>query len=70
MKPRVYVETTVPSFYYEVRDEPEMLARRDWTRQPVLFTQKHYDGGSKSPWTLLEKGLRRLSQLGPGGHYG
>lgn len=33
MKPRVYVETTVPSFYYEVRDEPEMVARREWTRQ-------------------------------------
>jgi len=27
------VETTVPSFYYEVRDEPEMVARHDWTRQ-------------------------------------
>ena len=33
MKPRVYVETTIPSFYHEVRDEPEMAARRDWTRQ-------------------------------------
>jgi hypothetical protein len=22
MKPRVYVETTVPSFYHEVRQEP------------------------------------------------
>jgi predicted nucleic acid-binding protein len=33
MKPRIYVETTVPSFYYEVRDEPEMVARHDWTRQ-------------------------------------
>jgi len=33
MKPRIYVETTVPSFYYEVRDEPEMVARREWTRQ-------------------------------------
>jgi hypothetical protein len=33
MRPRIYVETTVPSFYYEVRDEPEMAARRDWTRQ-------------------------------------
>lgn len=31
MKARIYVETTVPSFYYEVRDEPEMIARRDWT---------------------------------------
>ena len=33
MKPRVYVETTVPSFYHEIRDEAEMVARRDWTRQ-------------------------------------
>jgi predicted nucleic acid-binding protein len=33
MKARIYVETTVPSFYYEVREEPEMVARRDWTRQ-------------------------------------
>ena len=29
----VYVETTIPSFYYEVREEPEMIARRNWTRQ-------------------------------------
>jgi predicted nucleic acid-binding protein len=28
----VYIETTVPSFYYEVRTEPEMVARRNWTR--------------------------------------
>jgi predicted nucleic acid-binding protein len=32
-KPRVYVETTIPSFYYEVRTAPEIVARRDWTRQ-------------------------------------
>jgi predicted nucleic acid-binding protein len=30
---RVYVETTIPSFYAEVRVEPEMIARRHWTRQ-------------------------------------
>jgi hypothetical protein len=29
----VYIETTIPSFYYEVREEPEMIARRNWTRQ-------------------------------------
>ena len=29
----VYIETTIPSFYYEVRREPEMIARRNWTRQ-------------------------------------
>lgn len=33
MKSRVYIETSIPSFYYEVRTEPEMVARRDWTRQ-------------------------------------
>lgn len=29
----IYIETTIPSFYYEVRREPEMIARRNWTRQ-------------------------------------
>jgi hypothetical protein len=33
MKTRIYVETTIPSFYFEVRDEPEMVARRRWTRR-------------------------------------
>lgn len=32
-KPRVYVETTIPSFYYEVRTAAEVVARREWTRQ-------------------------------------
>jgi len=31
MKPIVYIETTIPSFYYEMRTEPVMLARRNWT---------------------------------------
>lgn len=29
---RIYVETTIPSFYFEVRTEAEMVARRRWTR--------------------------------------
>jgi predicted nucleic acid-binding protein len=33
MSRRVYIETTIPSFYHEVRTEPEMLARRAWTRE-------------------------------------
>ncbi|MDT8391988.1 MAG: type II toxin-antitoxin system VapC family toxin [Lentisphaeria bacterium] len=33
MKPLVYIETTIPSFYYEVRTEPEMVARKNWTRE-------------------------------------
>lgn len=30
---RVYIETTIPSFYFETRPEPEMVARRHWTRE-------------------------------------
>lgn len=30
---RIYIETTIASFYYEVRTEPEMVARRSWTRR-------------------------------------
>lgn len=33
MRARVYVETTIPSFYHEIRTEPEMVARREWTRE-------------------------------------
>ena len=33
MKKRVYIETTIPSFYFETRPQPEMVARRNWTRQ-------------------------------------
>lgn len=32
-KPRVYVETTIPSFYYETRTRPDLLAWRDLTRE-------------------------------------
>ncbi len=31
-KPRVYVETTIPSFYHEMRTAANMVARREWTR--------------------------------------
>ena len=33
MKKIVYIETTIPSFYYEIRTEPEMIARRNWTKE-------------------------------------
>src|SRR6266571_1710938 len=33
MKPRVYIETYIPSFYHQTRTEPEMLARQQWTRE-------------------------------------
>ena len=33
MKPQVYIETTIPSAYHETRTEPEMIAKREWTRR-------------------------------------
>lgn len=32
MLPRVYVETTIPSFYFDTRTTPAIVARRGWTR--------------------------------------
>src|SRR3954454_3352507 len=32
-RPRVYVETTIPSFYFEERVAAEIVAQRRWTRQ-------------------------------------
>jgi len=30
---RIYIETTVVSFYFNTRPEPEMVARQNWTRR-------------------------------------
>ncbi len=32
MSKTVYIETTIPSFYHETRNEPDMVARKNWTR--------------------------------------
>jgi len=31
--PKLYIETTIPSFYFNQRPEPEMVARGNWTRK-------------------------------------
>jgi len=33
MKSTVYIETTIPSFYYETRDGVEFVAMKNWTRE-------------------------------------
>ena len=33
IKPRVYVETTIPSLYHDTRTAPDIEVRRQWTRQ-------------------------------------
>jgi len=43
MKPKVYIETSVPSFYHEIRAEPEMAARRNWTRLWWDNCMHHYE---------------------------
>ncbi|XHR83182.1 MAG: type II toxin-antitoxin system VapC family toxin [Gloeotrichia echinulata GP01] len=32
MKSKIYIETSIPRFYYEIRTEPDMIARKEWTR--------------------------------------
>ncbi len=41
MKQTVYIETTIPSFYYEMRTEPEMVAMREWSGN-WWESQRHY----------------------------
>ena len=33
LRPVVYVESTIPSFYHEERTAPAIVARRQWTRE-------------------------------------
>jgi len=42
MKKVVYIETTIPSFYQEIRTEPEMIARKNWTREWWDNQREHY----------------------------
>lgn len=42
-KPRVYVETTIPSFYHDPRTSPAVLARRRWTRVWWASAGKGYE---------------------------
>ena len=43
MRRRVYIETSVPSFYHDARQEPAVVARRDWTRQWWQHERTRYE---------------------------
>ena len=43
MRPRVYIETSIPSFYCENRTSPEMVVRRKWTRQWWDYAKDRYE---------------------------
>ena len=58
MRQRVYIETSIPSFYYEVRSDPEMVARREWTRTWWDRRSHYYELVSSIPVIEeLEEGL-------------
>jgi predicted nucleic acid-binding protein len=69
----VYVETTIPSFYFEVRTEPEMAARRNWTRQwwderatkdfDLVTSQAVIDELSRGRFPGKEDALRLIGDL-------
>jgi len=42
-RPRAYVESTIPSFYYEVRSAAEVVARRQWTRRWWSTAAERYE---------------------------
>ena len=78
-EPRVYVETTIPSLYHETRTSPEIVARREWTRQWWSTAGNRYElvtspavldelaGGppeSSADWLALVAGLPILTVEG------
>ncbi len=56
--PRVYVETTVPSFYHDARDTPDIVARRDWTR-------RWWDGAAESYELVTSEAVLDELEAGP-----
>ncbi len=43
IKPRVYVETSIPSFYHEQRTTSDVVARREWTRRWWANAHSNYE---------------------------
>ena len=42
-KPTVYVETSIPSFFHDARTAPDIVARRNWTRQWWALAGNDYE---------------------------
>src|SRR4051794_8621366 len=61
-KARGYIETTIPSFYHELRTTPDIVARRDWTRGWWADAASRYELVSSSAvLDELAEGLPDLS---------
>ncbi len=74
MKQKIYIETSIPSFYHDDRVDAEIVARRKWTRE---WWDNHRDkyilvcshavldelGSEKYPEQKREKALELISQV-------
>ena len=56
MRKRIYIETSIPSFYYETRQSPGMVARREWTREWWETRRAHELVTSDAVFYELERG--------------
>ena len=63
MRPSVYIETTIPSFYFEGCLEPEMVARREWTRD---WWDNHHSSYDLAMSDAVREVRHRISE--PVGH--
>jgi len=43
MPPKVYIETSIPSFYHETRTEPDIMVRKNWTQHWWDFKREAYE---------------------------
>jgi hypothetical protein len=54
---RVYIETSIPSFYHEDRQDAAAVARKEWTRQWWDDKRCQYDAvSSQAVWDELNEG--------------
>lgn len=72
MRPRVYIETSIPSFFHTVRKSADAIARHDWTRRWWETRAGNYElVTSKAVLDeirlseILEMRAKRLEMLGP-----
>ncbi|MEN8217813.1 MAG: hypothetical protein ABFS56_15885 [Pseudomonadota bacterium] len=43
MRKSVYIETSIPSCYYEIRTDPQSIAKKDWTQTWWHVEKPDYD---------------------------
>ena len=41
--PKIYIETSIPSFYHDIRSDPEAVARKNWTQHWWDFKRAAYE---------------------------